>query len=105
MRAPVRADLRFVIRFLMQNRVCPPMALKLRNCYLICVNYVETLLSEYCIVADHYEDNDLYSCIECRNSENFILVKKYNNVNDCYIRKDELENCEEAFEDEIFANV
>ena len=31
----------------------------------ICVNYVETLLSEYCFVADHYEDNDLYSCIEC----------------------------------------
>ncbi len=66
----------------------------------ICVNYVETLLSEYCIVADYYEDNDLYSCIECRNSENFILVKKYNNMNNCYIRKDELENCEEAFEDE-----
>ena len=66
----------------------------------ICVNYMETHLSEYCIVADYYEDNDLYSCIECRNSENFILVKKYNNVNDCYIRKDELENCEEAFEDE-----
>ena len=55
---------------------------------------METRLSEYCIVPDHYEDNDLYSCIECRNSENFILVKKYNNVNNCYIRKDELENCE-----------
>ena len=61
---------------------------------------METLLSEYCIVADYYEDNDLYSCIECRNSENFILVKKNNNLYDCYIRKDELEYCEEAIEKE-----
>ncbi len=66
----------------------------------ICVNREETDLSEYCIFANYDEDNDLYSCIECRNSENFILVKKNNNLYDCYIRKDELEYCEEAIEKE-----
>ena len=65
----------------------------------ICVSREKTGLSEYCNVANQ-ENNDLYSCIECRNSENYILVKKYNNMYNCYIRKDGLENCEGAFEDE-----
>ena len=64
----------------------------------VCKLPSEINLNETCYEANRLPNGE-YSCISCR-AGNYTLVTRFNGISDCYLSKNELENCILAYEDE-----